>query len=121
MLKAENKKRNLEPPDETYDDIWLKVPDDDGNIIERKVDKVCTNIIVTGITGSEQLTYMIYYLGIPRSHRPTKSRFPICLVASCTCISSPVAMLKIGSLYIYSANLIVTLKLDDTPYSSHTN
>ena len=40
-LKAENKKRDSEPPDETYDDVWLKVLDEDGNIVERKVDKVC--------------------------------------------------------------------------------
>lgn len=41
LLKAENKRRDREPPDDTYDDLWLKVTDEDGNVVERKVDKVC--------------------------------------------------------------------------------
>ena len=40
MLRAENKKRDQEPPDDTYDDVWIKVQDEDGQIVERKVDKV---------------------------------------------------------------------------------
>jgi len=39
MLKAENLKRDLEPPDETYDDVWLKQTDEDGQTLEKKVDK----------------------------------------------------------------------------------
>jgi len=39
MLSRENKKRDNEPADDTYDDVWLKQTDEDGQIIERKVDK----------------------------------------------------------------------------------
>ena len=39
-LDRENKKRDREPLDTTYDDVWVKVIDDDGQIIEKRVDKV---------------------------------------------------------------------------------
>lgn len=39
ILKKENDKRDREGPDTTYDDVWVKVADADGNIIEKKVDK----------------------------------------------------------------------------------
>ena len=39
ILARENKKRDLEPPDTTYDDVWVKVTDENGDIIEKKVDK----------------------------------------------------------------------------------
>ncbi|KAL5520352.1 hypothetical protein ACEPAG_9576 [Sanghuangporus baumii] len=39
ILAKENKRRDLEPPDTTYDDVWIKVTDENGNIIEKKVDK----------------------------------------------------------------------------------
>lgn len=38
-LARENKKRDQEPPDTTYDDVWVKVEDEKGNIIEKRVDK----------------------------------------------------------------------------------
>lgn len=40
MLARENKKRDNEPHDDTYDDVWLKQTDADGKIVERRVDKV---------------------------------------------------------------------------------
>ena len=39
MLDKENKRRDREPPDTTYDDVWVKITDEDGDIIEKKVDK----------------------------------------------------------------------------------
>lgn len=39
ILKKENEKRDREGPDMTYDDVWVKVADSDGKIIEKKVDK----------------------------------------------------------------------------------
>lgn len=39
-LKKENVKRNQEPPDTTYDDVWVKILDEDGQLVEKKVDKV---------------------------------------------------------------------------------
>ena len=40
LLKAENERRDNEPHDETYDDVYLKQIDSDGAEVERKVDKV---------------------------------------------------------------------------------
>ena len=39
MLNRENKKRDREPPDHTYDDVWVKITDENGDIVEKKVDK----------------------------------------------------------------------------------
>lgn len=43
-LDRENKKRDREPPDMTYDDVWIKVTDEDGQIVEKKVDKVSPSL-----------------------------------------------------------------------------
>ena len=47
MLRKENEKRDLEPPDETFDDVWLKQTDEDGNQVERRVDKVCLKYVLS--------------------------------------------------------------------------
>ncbi|EJD04818.1 membrane transporter, partial [Fomitiporia mediterranea MF3/22] len=39
MLKKENKKRDREPPDTTYDDVWVKVTDENGEVVEKRVDR----------------------------------------------------------------------------------
>ncbi|EJD04816.1 membrane transporter [Fomitiporia mediterranea MF3/22] len=39
MLNKENKRRDREPPDDTYDDVWVKITDEGGEIIEKKVDR----------------------------------------------------------------------------------
>ena len=39
ILAKENKRRDAEPPDDSYDDVWVKVTDEDGSVIEKKVDK----------------------------------------------------------------------------------
>jgi len=39
MMVAENKRRDQEPPDETYDNVYLKVTDENGEEVEVKVDK----------------------------------------------------------------------------------
>ncbi|EPQ50298.1 MFS general substrate transporter [Gloeophyllum trabeum ATCC 11539] len=39
LLAAENKRRDSEPPDETYDDVYIETVDGKGNVVERKVDK----------------------------------------------------------------------------------
>jgi len=39
MLRQENKRRDHEPPDQTYDDMYIEVVDKDGNSVEKKVDK----------------------------------------------------------------------------------
>lgn len=46
MLSKENKKRDMEPTEDSYDDVWLKHVDDDGSVIERKVDRVCTAFFI---------------------------------------------------------------------------
>ena len=39
ILDKENKRRDQEPPDTTYDDVWVKITDANGDIVEKKVDK----------------------------------------------------------------------------------
>ena len=43
LLARENARRDREPPDDTYDDVWLEVvlpgPDGDGKRVRRRVDK----------------------------------------------------------------------------------
>lgn len=54
MLARENKKRDNEPHDDTYDDVWLKQTDADGKVVERRVDKVSfyTNTIFRRLSES---------------------------------------------------------------------
>ena len=40
MLAAENDRRKLEPPDETYNEVYIEVVDKDGGHARRRVDKV---------------------------------------------------------------------------------
>jgi len=39
LLNAENKRRDSEPPDTTYDDVYIEVVTPEGKRVERKVDK----------------------------------------------------------------------------------
>jgi hypothetical protein len=40
MLARENKKRNKETRDETYDDVYIQKEKEDGTKVEQRVDKV---------------------------------------------------------------------------------
>jgi hypothetical protein len=42
MLAAENKRRDAQPYDDTYDNIYIVETDADGRATEKKVDKVCS-------------------------------------------------------------------------------
>ncbi|KAJ3478665.1 hypothetical protein NLI96_g9602 [Meripilus lineatus] len=39
LLKAENKRRDAEPPDHQYDDVYIEVTTSDGKRVQKKVDK----------------------------------------------------------------------------------
>ncbi len=64
LLAAENKRRDAEPPDLTYDDVYIEVITSDGKRVEKKVDKVRftpISVVVadidpwfTGISGSDR-------------------------------------------------------------------
>ena len=41
LLSRENKRRDVEPPDDTYDNVFVTKIDQDGNRVEMKVSKVC--------------------------------------------------------------------------------
>lgn len=41
LLARENKRRDNEPVDETYDDVYIEVIDSEGKRVEQKVPKVC--------------------------------------------------------------------------------
>ena len=40
LLAGENKKRDLEPADDSYDNVYIELVNQDGEKVERKVDKV---------------------------------------------------------------------------------
>lgn len=40
LLAAENKRRDREPPDTTYDDVYIEVVQSDGKVVQKKLDKV---------------------------------------------------------------------------------
>jgi MFS transporter, ACS family, allantoate permease len=39
LLARENRRRDVEPPDDTYDDVWIEVDLGDGKRAKRRVDK----------------------------------------------------------------------------------
>ena len=41
LLSRENKRRDAEPPDNTYDNVFITKIDQDGNRVEMNVPKVC--------------------------------------------------------------------------------
>ena len=45
LLAAENKKRDQEEPDTTYDDVYIEHIDEDGKVVEKRVDKVFSSFI----------------------------------------------------------------------------
>jgi MFS transporter, ACS family, allantoate permease len=40
LLAQENKRREIEPKDDTFEDVFVTVTDDEGRTDERRVDKV---------------------------------------------------------------------------------
>lgn len=40
LLRRENKRRDSEPADDTYDDVYIEVVDADGKTVQKKIDKV---------------------------------------------------------------------------------
>ena len=67
MLAAENKRRNAEPYDDTYDNVYILGADSDGRPMEKKVDKVCRFRV------DFCLDLLHFHTGIPRPHRQAKS------------------------------------------------
>ena len=70
VLARENKRRDAEPADHTYDDVWIERPNSKGEVEKVKVEKVC--FVLTS-----PRWFVDCFLGIPGSHRYSESRFPI--------------------------------------------
>ena len=49
LLARENKRRDAEPPDHTFDDVYIVTTDEDGNCTEVKVPKVRICSPLTGL------------------------------------------------------------------------
>lgn len=45
LLARENKRRDAEPPDDTFDDVYVVTTDKDGNHAEVKVPKVRISVL----------------------------------------------------------------------------
>jgi ACS family allantoate permease-like MFS transporter len=46
LLSRENKRRDAEPPNDAYDNVFLTKIDQEGNRVEMKVSKVCRPYIL---------------------------------------------------------------------------
>lgn len=80
VLSAENKRRDAEPFDDTYDEVYIeKAIGEDGEMVKVKVDKVCPSFMC--LKCSEELT-IVLPTGIPGSDGYSEQRFPICFVNS---------------------------------------
>lgn len=79
MLAAENKRREAEPYDDTYDEVYIVVSDADGNATEKKVDKVCALLLgpwtLVDRHGWVGLICVAVVLG---PHRQAEPRVPVC-------------------------------------------
>lgn len=56
VLARENKRRDAEPPDNTYDDVYMEIVMPDGKRVERKVDKVRPTPRLSGAVASASPT-----------------------------------------------------------------
>ena len=64
LLARENKRRDEEPYDDTYDNVYLEVIDEDGKAVQRRVSKVRKP---PGILSNS--TELVSFLGVSGSHR----------------------------------------------------
>lgn len=75
LLSRENKRRDGEPTDNTYEDVYIVKENEDGKKIEVKVDKVPRLFFPDHF--QYQLTVITGILGLDRQ---TEQRFQICVV-----------------------------------------
>ena len=47
LLARENRRRDAEPADETYDDVYIEVVTPEGKTVEKKVSKVSLFLLVS--------------------------------------------------------------------------
>jgi len=64
LLNRENKKRDMEGHDDTYDDVYIERPGPDGKLEQVKIDKVSHIVLGPCYTSSERCI-----IGIFGSHR----------------------------------------------------
>ena len=68
-MARENKHRDAEPPDHTFDDVYIVTTDEDGNRTEVKVPKVR---IGSSLINLYSLAYGMPRTGVPGFDRPPK-------------------------------------------------
>ena len=76
LLARENKRRDAEPVDEKYDDIYIEVVLPDGTRTERRVDKVRSRAAF-GCAAAHHTVSVIGILGLDRH---SESRLQICTI-----------------------------------------
>lgn len=74
LLARENRRRDAEPADDTYDDVYVAVTTLDGKTVEKRVSKVrcvCCGLLCPGADG---------LAGIPGPDGQAEPRLPVCAV-----------------------------------------
>ena len=78
-LARENRRRDMEPRDHTYDDNWVEIMRDDGTVERVKVPKVLTP--ARFILWHTYVVSRRCAVGVLGSHGHSKPRFSLCFVA----------------------------------------
>ena len=80
LLARENKRRDAEPPDYTFDDVYVVTIDKDGNRTEVKVPKVRISILSGKLVIFHTQLHIIPQIGVLGLDRSSKQRLQICPV-----------------------------------------
>jgi len=105
ILARENKKRDAEPVDDAFEEVYIEQVTADGKRVEVKVDKVRPYSYQT----QRVLCSPSYSSGIPRLDGHSKSRLPLCsveVVDVCTIGGEPSVNILVGQGSMYYAGKI---------------
>ena len=95
LLARENKRRDAEPPDYTFDDVYVVTTDKDGNRAEVKVPKVRISALLQSRNFHAQ-HHTILPIGVFGFDRSSKQRLQICpVVFLCRAIRAQVVWVAI--------------------------
>jgi hypothetical protein len=82
LLARENKRRDTEPRDYTFDDVYVVTTDKDGNRAEVKVPKVRISVLLCQTRNFHTQPHTIPQTGVFGFDRSPKQRLQICPVIS---------------------------------------
>ncbi|OCB91485.1 membrane transporter [Sanghuangporus baumii] len=127
VLNRENKKRDTETPDHIYDDVWIKVTDENGDITEKRVDKAFLDLtdkqnrdfryvlfrLIECLTDFK--TWIFFCYALSRIHLSTRtassssSRSALIQTTLLSCING---IIKMTTIFITSRVLLVQFSVE---------